>query len=57
MFLFNLLANVKDNVIKSLDIMWQGVLAIFVVIAVIIIVMYAVKWIINYFNSKKNNKT
>ncbi len=55
MFLFNLLANVKENVIKSLDIMWQGVLAIFVVIAVIIIVMYAVKWIINYFNNKKNN--
>ena len=38
--MFNLLATVAENVSKSLTIMWQGVLSIFVVIGIIIGITY-----------------
>lgn len=37
----------KDNVLKSLDIMWKGVLAIFVTIAIILFVSWAINSICN----------
>lgn len=37
----------KDNVLKSLEIMWKGVLAIFVTIAIILFVSWAINAICN----------
>lgn len=37
----------KDNVLKSLDIMWKGVLAIFVTIAIILFVSWGINAICN----------
>lgn len=37
----------KDNVLKSLEIMWKGVLAIFVTIAIILFVSWAINTICN----------
>lgn len=42
--------NVKDNVLKALTIMWQGVLAVFVVIGIIILITY----ILNKVTAQKN---
>ncbi len=53
--LFSLLVN-TENVLKSLDIMWKGVLAIFVVIVLIVISVTLLNKIVNYFESKKKDK-
>ena len=37
----------KENVLKSLEIMWKGVLAIFVTIAIILFVSWAINTICN----------
>lgn len=37
----------KDNVLKSLEIMWKGVLAIFLTIAIILLVSWAINTICN----------
>lgn len=37
----------KDNVLKSLEIMWKGVLAIFITIAIILFVSWAINIICN----------
>lgn len=37
----------KDNVLKSLEIMWKGVLAIFITIAIILFVSWAINTICN----------
>ncbi len=47
---------VKDNVIKSLDIMWKGVVAIFVVIALVILCTEVLKRAIKVAEAKKQLK-
>lgn len=37
----------KDNVLKSLDIMWKGVLAIFVTIAIVTLVSVGINYVCN----------
>lgn len=37
----------KENVLKSLEIMWKGVLAIFITIAIILFVSWAINTICN----------
>lgn len=37
----------KDNVLKSLEIMWKGVLAIFITIAIILFVSWGINTICN----------
>ena len=55
--MFNLLGifveNVAENVQKSLTIMWQGVLAIFVVIGIII----AITYVLNKITAPKKTNT
>jgi uncharacterized membrane protein len=45
--------NAKENVSKALTIMWQGVLAIFVVIGIIILITYVLNKVTT---PKKKNK-
>ncbi|MBO5713179.1 MAG: hypothetical protein J6R88_03165 [Clostridia bacterium] len=55
--MFNLLGifveNVAENIQKSLTIMWQGVLAIFIVIGVII----AITYVLNKITAPKKTNT
>ena len=43
-------ANVQENITKALTIMWQGVLAIFIVIGIII----AITYLLNKITTPKN---
>ncbi len=53
--LFSLLIN-KNDVLASLDIMWKGVLAIFIVIVLIVISVTLLNKIVNYFEKKNKDK-
>ncbi len=53
--LFSLLAN-TEHVLKSLDIMWKGVLSIFLVIILIVISVTLLNKLVNYFEKKKKDK-
>lgn len=41
-----ILAVNTENLLKSLDILWQGLLAIFVVVTIVIIVTYVLKSVV-----------
>lgn len=51
--LFSLLKINTENVLKSLEIMWQGVLAIFIVIILIVVSITLLNKIVNYFEKRK----
>ncbi len=53
--LFSLLINTA-YVLQSLDIMWKGVVSIFIVIILIIISVVLLNKIVNYFENKNKNK-
>lgn len=46
--MFFLLASIKDNVLKSLDIFWKGMLAV----AIVILVIYLVVVLLNFCSNK-----
>ncbi len=46
----------KDNVLKSLEIMWKGVLAIFITIAIILFVSWAINTICNKARAEVDKK-
>ena len=46
----------RDNILKSLEIMWKGMLAIFIVIAVIIVLTYVLNRIEKGIWAKKQGK-
>jgi flagellar biogenesis protein FliO len=45
-----------DNILKSLEIFWKGLLAVFVVIALIILATYALKRAVEYSERRKAAK-
>ena len=47
----------KNNVLASLDIMWKGVLAIFLVIAIVIVVVVCMNKAVAAIQSKKKEDT
>ena len=47
----------KNNVLASLDIMWKGVLAIFLVIAIVIVVVVCMNKAVADIQSKKKEDT
>ena len=51
--LFSLLEINTENVLLSLDIMWKGVLAIFIVIILIVVSVTLLNKIVNYFEKRK----
>ena len=51
--MLNLLSTVSENVLKSLTIMWQGVVSIFIVIGIII----AITYILNKITAPKKSKS
>ncbi|MBQ9782262.1 MAG: hypothetical protein IJW26_03660 [Clostridia bacterium] len=54
--LFSLLAINTETVLLSLDIMWKGVLAIFIVIILIVVSVTLLNKIVNYFEKKNKDK-
>ena len=55
--LFSMLTKINtDAVMQSLDIMWKGVLAIFIVIILIVISVNLLNKVVNYFEKKKKDK-
>lgn len=51
--MLNFLKINTDNLLKSVDLLWKGMLAIFIAIAIIFIFIL----ILNYFSKIKANKT
>ena len=54
--LFSLLALNTSRIFQALDIMWKGVLAIFIVITLIILSVVILNKATNYFEKKKKDK-
>lgn len=54
--MLNLLVN-KDTLLKSLDILWKGLLAIFVVVAIVITVTYLLKYFVTKLDERKKKNT
>ena len=54
--LFSLLALDTSKIFQALDIMWKGVLAIFIVITLIILSVVILNKATNYFEKKKKDK-
>ncbi len=54
--LFSLLALDTSRIFQALDIMWKGVLAIFIVITLIILSVVILNKATNYFEKKKKDK-
>lgn len=54
--MLNLLVN-KDTLLKSLDIFWKGLLAIFVVVAIVITVTYLLKYFVTKLDERKKKNT
>lgn len=55
--MLNLLAVNKDTLLKSLGILWKGLLAIFVVVAIVIAVTYILKYFVTKIDESKKKNT
>lgn len=51
--MLNLLVNNKETLITSLNVLWKGLLAIFVVVTIVIAVTYLLKYIVEKFTKSK----